>query len=425
MSENDERQEEWEEAAEEESVAAEEPAAEEATEEQPVAEEPSADEAEEATEEQPVAEEPSADEAKEAILESVEETYRSPSEEEVPVLDMEEDEAKLDLNQATAEELAGLPGIGPALAERIVAYRQAEGAFREAVEITNVNGISLATYEGIADQVMVHEEGEAVVVGGPDAAVMEKEDVVPEEPPSAEEPPMPAKAEEPAMPRPRVIVERGGPGWASLLILVLLGALAGAALALGALWAYNGTLDFRAASVRAARNEVARLEGQLDAVRAELTQTGRRMEAMAGLAGRVDAAEAEMETLGRDLDSLQTDLQSAGQGLEDVRQTLAGLSDDVTNLAEGQTGLEEDVATLENQIEVVGEELVALEETVDRFDAFLEGLRALLDETTADSPVQTPARPTPTPWWTPTPTNAETAEPDVTVIPLATPTPSG
>src|SRR5262245_54660891 len=39
--------------------------------------------------------------------------------------------ARIDVNHAGAEELSGLPGIGPALAQRIVAARTAGGRFRD------------------------------------------------------------------------------------------------------------------------------------------------------------------------------------------------------------------------------------------------------------------------------------------------------
>ncbi len=53
--------------------------------------------------------------------------------------------ARLNLNTATAVELEGLPRIGPQLAARIIAYRDARGGFREVRELTAVNGIGEKT----------------------------------------------------------------------------------------------------------------------------------------------------------------------------------------------------------------------------------------------------------------------------------------
>ena len=53
--------------------------------------------------------------------------------------------ARVDLNRATAEELRTLPGIGPALAARVVAWRVANGPFRSPAELEKVPGIGPAT----------------------------------------------------------------------------------------------------------------------------------------------------------------------------------------------------------------------------------------------------------------------------------------
>lgn len=48
---------------------------------------------------------------------------------------------KVDINQADAEMLTTLPGIGPKTAEKIAAYRQANGPFKSVDELLNIKGI--------------------------------------------------------------------------------------------------------------------------------------------------------------------------------------------------------------------------------------------------------------------------------------------
>ena len=47
----------------------------------------------------------------------------------------------LNLNTATVEQLATLPGIGPKTAERILEYRTKSGGFKKIEELMNVKGI--------------------------------------------------------------------------------------------------------------------------------------------------------------------------------------------------------------------------------------------------------------------------------------------
>ncbi|WP_164019525.1 ComEA family DNA-binding protein [Pyxidicoccus trucidator] len=51
---------------------------------------------------------------------------------------------RLDLNTATAEELALLPGVGPALARRLVEAREATGRFASWDEVDAVSGVGAA-----------------------------------------------------------------------------------------------------------------------------------------------------------------------------------------------------------------------------------------------------------------------------------------
>lgn len=48
------------------------------------------------------------------------------------------------LNQATAEELQALPGVGPALSERIVLYRTEHGPFSSIDQLSEVKGLGQA-----------------------------------------------------------------------------------------------------------------------------------------------------------------------------------------------------------------------------------------------------------------------------------------
>jgi competence protein ComEA len=52
---------------------------------------------------------------------------------------------KLNLNTATIDELMLLPGIGPAKAERVVAWRSKHGPFRRVADLRKVKGFGYKT----------------------------------------------------------------------------------------------------------------------------------------------------------------------------------------------------------------------------------------------------------------------------------------
>jgi competence protein ComEA len=63
--------------------------------------------------------------------------------------------AVIDLNSADESELEGLPGIGPALAERIVAFREQAGRYGSSDDLLDVAGMTQRKLDAIAPYVSV------------------------------------------------------------------------------------------------------------------------------------------------------------------------------------------------------------------------------------------------------------------------------
>ena len=61
----------------------------------------------------------------------------------------------VNINTASASELEKLPGIGPALAQRIVEYRDSHGPFASVDALTDVPGIGKAKLEALREQATV------------------------------------------------------------------------------------------------------------------------------------------------------------------------------------------------------------------------------------------------------------------------------
>ncbi|MGO4593913.1 ComEA family DNA-binding protein [Leifsonia sp. 2TAF2] len=63
--------------------------------------------------------------------------------------------APVNLNTATQPELENLPRIGPALAQRILDWRAANGRFVQATDLLKVSGIGQKLFDGLKDRVTV------------------------------------------------------------------------------------------------------------------------------------------------------------------------------------------------------------------------------------------------------------------------------
>ena len=62
--------------------------------------------------------------------------------------------AGVDINNASASVLSTLPGVGPKTAEKIIAYRDANGPFASCDQLTSVKGIGAKKLEKLKPQSM-------------------------------------------------------------------------------------------------------------------------------------------------------------------------------------------------------------------------------------------------------------------------------
>lgn len=62
---------------------------------------------------------------------------------------------KININTADENQLQTLTGIGPAKAQKIIEYREANGGFKSIEEIMNVSGIGEKTFENIKENICV------------------------------------------------------------------------------------------------------------------------------------------------------------------------------------------------------------------------------------------------------------------------------
>ena len=64
-------------------------------------------------------------------------------------------DGKVNINQASKEELMTLPGIGEVKADAIIQYRTEQGKFASIEEIKNISGIKDGVFEKMKDKITV------------------------------------------------------------------------------------------------------------------------------------------------------------------------------------------------------------------------------------------------------------------------------
>ena len=76
----------------------------------------------------------------------------------LPAAALAQEEQKVDINTASQKELETLPGIGPALASRIIEHREKNGPFQRVEELMNVPGIAEKKFELLKNRIQVSEQ---------------------------------------------------------------------------------------------------------------------------------------------------------------------------------------------------------------------------------------------------------------------------
>ncbi len=63
--------------------------------------------------------------------------------------------SKVNINKGGLEQLITLPGVGEALAQRIISYREENGKFKKIEELKNVSGIGDKKYESLKELITI------------------------------------------------------------------------------------------------------------------------------------------------------------------------------------------------------------------------------------------------------------------------------
>lgn len=285
---------------------------------------------------------------------------------------MLEPSSQVDINRASTEALIALPGIGPALAQRIVADRP----YASVDDLARVRGISPEMVERLRSMLTVSavetepkgmgepspsepespvkgEEGITRSVEGVTDAVPDAEVPLPVEEPvrpvQGVETPLPVEdfplpspapeptshAEEPAAPAPSVqsapapASPRSGERIASLTTLLGVGAICvilAVGLTLGILSVINGGLRYATTDQAAALSRnVESLESRTAALEQEANDLRKTVQTLEGLSGR-------MTTLEDKADQLTADAQTAADTLDQLKTDTADLNESVLTL---------------------------------------------------------------------------------------------
>jgi hypothetical protein len=211
--------------------------------------------------------------------------------EEQEAMGANENPSKLNPNQATADELAELPGVGQTLARRIEHARP----YKQMQDLRQVAGVGPRLFEQLEARLTLEEA-----------------------PPA---PPGPMAVRRPAEARstPSYLVWWLA-GTAGLSVVLSVG------LTLAVLIAINGTLSVaRNRQVRQSSEAVATLGSNLRALESQLRTMDQRLASLEGLTGRMDQVQTDAR-------ALRLDMQSALHGVSEMQNAVQSLQTSNTEL---------------------------------------------------------------------------------------------
>lgn len=289
---------------------------------------------------------------------------------------------RIDINNASAQELTALPGIGAAMAARIVAYREEHGPFLLPEEISVVPGIGAASYERLAGQLeatlpeelplsvddeepeglpalpepdfpeIVDEEPSATeiepveeaqpaveeevlsedellaeeIITAEETPVAEPEPQVEPPPPESEPPPTPSPA--PPQPRPRATF-----GW---FWTALLGGFLGMIFALLVLAGINGSLDINhSQALIAVRADMKNVSAEMESLQGDISGLRQRLDSLEGLTARMENVETHVQELEAGVSALETETAALQVEDENLAGEIKALEGDITLLEKG------------------------------------------------------------------------------------------
>ncbi len=259
----------------------------------------------------------------------------------------QEERVVVNPNSADLETLMTLPGVGDAMAQRILAARP----FIDGEDMLRVSCLGPATLARMEPFLTFEAspDSDAAEVGTTDESVADEVVSKPEAPVDGRRPKIAARTKRPRRQKQSItdqllaiLQERFGLVILTAGISVVLSVL----LTISILAGINGTLNIgNHASLRLVENEMSTLQVEVDNLISRLEAINLRLEAIEGLSGRVETVE-----------------------------------DQFTTLREDVSGSLDDLAEMQTQIEEMNTDIDSISQSVDRFEQFLQGLRQLIQE---------------------------------------------